>query len=97
MWLLKGNITVTEAGVTQVVFKNCAPPFTKCITKIDGKTKDDAEDLYLVIPMYNLIEHSSNYSKTTGSLWFYSKIKQLILIITLQVLIILSLSSIRLH
>ena len=23
--------------------------------------------------MYNLIEYSSNYSKTTGSLWFYSK------------------------
>ena len=23
--------------------------------------------------MYNLIEYSSNYSETTGSLWFYSK------------------------
>ena len=27
------------------------------------------------MPMYNLIEYSSNYSKTTGSLWFYSKDK----------------------
>ena len=34
---------------------------------------DDVEDLDLVMPMYNLIEYSSNYSETTGSLWFYSK------------------------
>ena len=31
------------------------------------------KDLDLVMPMYNLIEYSSNYSETTGSLWFYSK------------------------
>ena len=53
-------------------FKNCVP-FTKCITKIDRKTIDDPEDLDLAMPMYNLIEYSSNYSKTTGSLLFYSK------------------------
>ena len=70
--LVRGDITVTAAGVTKVAFKNCAP-FTKCITKIDGTTIDDAEDLDLVMPMYNLIEYSSNYSETTGSLWFYSK------------------------
>ena len=46
---------------------------TKCITKIDGATIDDAEDLDLVMPMYNLIEYSSNCLETTGSLWFYSK------------------------
>ena len=32
---------------------------------------DDAEDLDLVMLMYNLIKYSSNYSETTGSLWFY--------------------------
>ena len=42
-------------------------------TKIDGTTIDEAEDLDLVMPMYNLIEYSSIYSETTGSLWFYSK------------------------
>ena len=47
--------------------------FTKCITKIDETKIDDAEDLDLVIPMYNLIEYSSNYSETTGSSWFYSR------------------------
>ena len=56
--LVGGDITVKAAGVTQVSFKNCAP-FTKCITKIDGATIDDAEDLDLVMPMYNLIEYSS--------------------------------------
>ena len=56
-----------------MAFENCAP-FTKCITKIDETTIDDAEDLDSVMPMYNLIiEYSSDYSETTGSLLFYSK------------------------
>ena len=63
---------VTAAPKTQVAFKNCAP-FTKCITKIDGTTIDDAENLDLVMPMYNLIEYSSNCFETAASLWFYSK------------------------
>ena len=62
----------TTGNPTPVAFKNCAP-FTKCITKIDGTTIDDAEDSDLVMPMYNSIEYSSNYSERTGSLWFYSK------------------------
>ena len=41
--------------------------------KIDGTTIDNIEDLDLVMPMYNLLEYSSNYSYTTGSLWFYSE------------------------
>ena len=48
-------------------FKNCAP-FINSITKADGTTIDDAEDLYMVMPMYNLIEYSSKYSDTTNSL-----------------------------
>ena len=69
--LVRGNITIIEVPATHI-FKNSVP-FTKCITKIDGTTIDDIEDLDLVMPMYNLIEYSSNYSETTGSLWFYSK------------------------
>ena len=42
--LVKGGITVTAAPATQVEFQNWAP-FTKCITKIDGTTIDDADDL----------------------------------------------------
>ena len=51
---------------------NCAP-FTKCIIKIDGTTIDDADHLDLVIPIFNVIDYSWNYSETTGGLWFYSK------------------------
>ena len=71
---VRGDITVTAAGATQVTLKSCAQ-FTKCITKINGPTIDNAEDLDLVITMYNLLEYSSNFSWTTGSLWFYSKDK----------------------
>ena len=41
--------------------------------KNNGTTTDDAENLVLVMSLYNLIEYSSNYSETTGNLWFYSK------------------------
>ena len=43
--------------------------------KNDETTTDDAEDLGLVMLMYNMIEYSSNYSDTTVGLWFYSKDK----------------------
>ena len=48
--LVRGDITVVAAPATQVGFKNCAP-ITKCITKIDETTIDDAEDLDLVMPI----------------------------------------------
>ena len=70
--LVRGDITATEDPETQVAFKNWAQ-FTKCITDIYETTIDNAEYLDLVMSMYNLIEYSSNYSETTGSLWFYSK------------------------
>ena len=70
--LVTGDITVIAASVTQVEYKNCAP-FTKCITKVDGTTIDYAEDLDLVMSVYNLTECSSTYSETIGRVWFYSK------------------------
>ena len=70
MWfqLVKGNIAIE----TWVACRNYAP-FIKCITKVDGRTTDDTENLNLDMPMYNFLEYSSNYSDTTGSLWFYFK------------------------
>ena len=70
--LVKVDIIVKATPETQVPFKNCAP-FTKYITKIDETTIDCAEVLDLIMPMYNLLEHSSNYSRTIGSLWSYSQ------------------------
>ena len=51
-----------------VIFKNCAP-FTDCITKINNTQVDDAQKIDVVMPMYNLIEYSDAYLKTSGSLW----------------------------
>ena len=53
-----------------LTFKNNSP-FINCISKINGIKIDNAEDLDVVMPMYNLLEHSKNYEKTTGSLWNY--------------------------
>ena len=47
------------------------------------------------MPMYNLLEYSSNYSETTGS--FIQKMKQLILMQMLQIVMILNILSIKLN
>ena len=76
--LVKGTITITGAGDDAaarpedernkgVISKNWAP-FIKCISKINDMEIDNAQDIDIVMPMYNLIEYSDNYSKTSGSL-----------------------------
>ena len=94
--IVKGDITIRAAPQTQVTFKNYAP-LTKCITNIDETTINDAENLDLVMPIYNLIEYSSNYSQTTGILCFILSMKELILMQILKALMILNLLSIRLN
>ena len=56
----------------KVIFKNCAP-FTDCISKINNTQVDNAKDIDIVMPMYNLLECSDNYSKISRILWQYSK------------------------
>ena len=58
-----------DKGVT---FKNCAP-CTKWISKINNTDIDTAQDIYMVMPMYNLVEYSYNYSKISGSLQRWTK------------------------
>ena len=79
--LVKGTITVNNTAAQgaaanninkDVIFKNCAP-FTNCISEINNMQIDNAKDIDIVMPMYNLIEYSDNYAKTTGSLWQYCK------------------------
>ena len=74
--LVKGTITVNNTAAAnananntnkKVVFKNSAP-FTNCIIEINNTQVDNAKDIDIVVSMYNLIEHSDNYSKTSGSL-----------------------------
>ena len=75
---VKGKITITGAGDNaaarkvderdkSVAFKNCAP-FTTGISEINNTQIDNAKDTDIVIPMYNLIEYSDNYAKTSGSM-----------------------------
>ena len=78
--LVKGTITVNGVvnGVEneilrrnrQLILKNNAP-FVSCMTKINNEFIEDADDLYIVMPMYNLLEYSKNYRKTIGSLYNY--------------------------
>ena len=80
IYLLKGisvnNTAAAGADANNtnkiVIFKNCAP-FTNCISKINNEQIDNPEYIDIVMPMYNLIEYSDNYSKTCGSLWQYCK------------------------
>ena len=55
-----------------IIFKICAV-FTNFISEINNRQVDSAQDLDVVMPMYNLIEWSGNYSKISGSLWQYYK------------------------
>ena len=79
--LAKGTITVNNTAAAdadanntnnKVILKNCAP-FTNCISEIVNTQVDNAKDIDIVMPMYNLIEYSDNSSKTSGSLWQYCK------------------------
>ena len=68
--VVKGTITVTNpdnnAYDKKLAFKNNSP-FISSISKINNTLIDNAEGLHVVMPMYNLLEYSKNYSRTTGS------------------------------
>ena len=76
---VKGTITVNNTAAEgaaanntnkKVIFKNCAS-FTNCISAINNAQVDNPKDIDIVMPMFNLIEYSDNYAKTSGSLWQY--------------------------
>ena len=83
--LVKGKITITGAGDDAAArqadernkgaaFKNCAP-FTNCISKINNTQIENCMNIDIVMPLYNLLEYSDNYPKTSGSLWQYYRDK----------------------
>ena len=53
----------------KVALKNS--PFFNCILKINNQLIEDALDLDIVNPMYNLLCYSKNFKKTAGSFWNY--------------------------
>ena len=70
--VVKGRISVRGTNDAnkrnkKLTFKNNAP-FRSCISKISNTFIDNAEDLDIVMPMYNMLEYSDNYSMKSGSL-----------------------------
>ena len=86
--VVKGKITVTNpnnnAYDKKLVLKNNAP-FFSCISIINGTLVENAEDLDVVMPIYNLIEYSKNYRKTTGSLLNYYRDEPNCIMITTEI------------
>ena len=80
--VVKRDITLTETNGRGIIdirnrplaFKSNAP-FTNCISKINNLLIGNAEDLDVVIPMYNLLEYSKNDRKAAGSLCNYYRDK----------------------
>ena len=74
-------ILVTEnienkANNANVAFKKCAP-FMKCITHINDEDLETAENLDIIMPMYNLLKYSDNYSDSSGSLYQFKREEQI--------------------
>ena len=77
--LVKGTINVNNTAAAdadpnntnkKVILKSCAQ-FTNCISEINNTQVDNAKDIDIVMLMYDLIEYSDNYPKTSRSLWQY--------------------------
>ena len=71
--LVDCTIRATDAlNATRLALKNCAP-FTKCNLEINDEHVDTAENLDIVMPMYNLIEYSDNYQDSSAALYQYKR------------------------
>ena len=71
--LVDGTIRAAAANAnTRSALKNCGP-FTKCNLEINEEHVDTAENLDIVMPMYNLIEYSDNYQDSSATLYQYKR------------------------
>ena len=71
--LVDGTIRAANAvNSTRLALKNCAL-FTKCNLEINDEHVDTAENLTIVMPMYNLIEYSVNYQDSSATLYQYKR------------------------
>ena len=71
--IVDGTIRAAAAdGNTRLALKNCAP-FTKCNLEINDEHADTAENLDIVMPMYNLREYSDNYQDSSATLYQYKR------------------------
>ena len=71
--LVAADIEVAAAAAdTNVAFKSCAP-FTRCVTHINDEHVETAENLDIIMLMYNLIEYSDDYADSSGSLYQFKR------------------------
>ena len=71
--MVYGTIRATKAvNATRLALKNCAP-FTKCNLETNDEHVDTAENLDIVMPMYNLIEYSDNYQDSSAAPYQYKR------------------------
>ena len=70
--LVTGHIRNKVDGDRNVAFKNCAP-FRTCTVNLNYEFVEKAEDIDLVLPMYNLLEYSDNYQDSTGPLYHFKR------------------------
>ena len=76
--VVKGTITLTttngrgfiDIGNRFLAFENNTP-FTNSISKVNNALIDNEENQDAVMSMYNFLEYSKNYKKTTVTLWNY--------------------------
>ena len=71
--LVDGTIRAEGAvNATRLALKNCAP-FEKCNLEINEEHVDTAENLDIVMPLYNFIEYSDNYQDSSATLYQYKR------------------------
>ena len=71
--LVDGTIRAANTvNVTRLALTNCAP-FTKFNLEINDEHIDTAENLDIVMPMYNLIEYSDNYQDSSATLYLHKR------------------------
>ena len=71
--LVAGDIKVADvAANTNVAFKNCAT-FARCVRHVNDEHVETAENLDIIMPIYNLIEYSDNYADSSRSLYRFKR------------------------
>ena len=86
---MSGTLTVVGGGADdaakvtyrtnkQAIFTNCTP-FMECITEINNTQAENAKDHDVILSVYNFIEYCDDYSKTSGSLYDFSEMSQIML------------------
>ena len=74
--IVTGNITATRGNAnTKAAFKSCVP-FRRCVNHINDEHVETAENLDIIMPMYNFPEYSDNYADSSGSLYHFKRDKQ---------------------